>query len=223
MSVESVIDAMERPLADVAEEVAGVVFAGGTVIIPNDTSYRSAATRTGFPEANRPDLCAVKGRPDNRPLTMHVASPQEFLEYAERQPVGSGRRKTSPSPVRSFSSSASRISSATKPRRRASDAGGFGFQHDPFSARDTRTLCGPLAGTTVALAGKPRYAGDADVTDASAGRFAGTPRAGIAYDRESSIVDLTRRGTRAFALEGVVSAAAARLSELLGPIESANH
>ncbi len=39
MTIESAIDAMEMPVADVAEEVAAIVFAGGTVIIPNDTSY----------------------------------------------------------------------------------------------------------------------------------------------------------------------------------------
>jgi L-threonylcarbamoyladenylate synthase len=76
----AVIDARNEATADVAEEVARTVFAGGTVIFPNDTSYGLGCDPYCSEAIDR--IYAAKGRPDNRPLTMHVATAQEFLEYA---------------------------------------------------------------------------------------------------------------------------------------------
>ncbi len=68
------------PLDEVAEAVAETVFSGGTVILPNDTSYLIGCDPYDSAAIDR--IYAAKGRPDNRPLTLHVASAAEFLEYA---------------------------------------------------------------------------------------------------------------------------------------------
>jgi L-threonylcarbamoyladenylate synthase len=210
MSIQAAIDALEMPVADVAEEVAGVVFAGGTVIIPNDTSYLIGCDPYRSEAIDR--IYAVKGRPDNRPLTMHVASPQEFLEYAGDNPLAVvAAKRLLPGPV---------ILLIRKPEFISDElAAGlptlaFRVPDDPFS-RGILERCGPLAGTTVALAGKPRYAGDADDSMLPPADLL-VRRGPARYDRESSIVDLTGAHARILR-EGVISAA--RLSELLGPVE----
>jgi L-threonylcarbamoyladenylate synthase len=210
MSIGAVIDAREMPVADVAEEVATVVFGGGTVIVPNDTSYLIGCDPYRSHAIDR--IYAAKGRPDNRPLTMHVASPQEFLEYASDNPLAVvAAKRLLPAPV---------ILLVGKPDFIGDDlAAGlstlaFRVPDDTF-ARGILERCGPLAGTTVALAGRPRYLGDEDdsmLPPADLLVRCGPTR----YERESSIVDLTGAHARILR-EGVISSA--RLSELLGPVE----
>ncbi len=71
MSIGTVLDARTEAMADVIEAVARTVFAGGTVIFPNDTSYGIGCDPYRSEAIDR--IYAAKGRPDNRPLTMHVA------------------------------------------------------------------------------------------------------------------------------------------------------
>ena len=210
MSIGAVIDAREMAVADVAEEVASVVFAGGTVIVPNDTSYLIGCDPYRSPAIDR--IYAAKGRPDNRPLTMHVASPQEFLEYASDNPLAVvAAKRLLPAPVILLVSKPDFISDEL-----AAGLSTLAFRvPEDALARGILERCGPLAGTTVALAGKPRYRGDEDeemLPPADLLVRYGPTR----YDRESSIVDLTGAHARILR-EGVVSSE--RLSELLGPVE----
>lgn len=212
MSIGAVVDARTTDAAAVAEEVARVVFGGGTVIFPNDTSYGIGCDPYRSEAVDR--IYAAKGRPDNRPMTLHVASAQEFLEYAGDNPLAvlAAKRRLLPGPV---------IFLVRKPAF-ISDELAAGLQtlalrvpEDPF-ARLLLERCGPFAGTTVNKGGAGgRYRGDGD--------YAMLPPADLLvehgptrYERESSIVDLTGSHPRLLR-EGVVSAD--RLAELLGPIE----
>lgn len=210
MSISAVIDARTESTADVVEEVARTVFAGGTVIFPNDTSYGIGCDPYDFEAVDR--IYAAKGRPDNRPLTLHVASAQEFLEYAGDNALAVlAAKRLLPGPV---------ILLLRKPAF-ISDELAAGLQtlalrvpDDPF-ARALLERCGPLAGTTVNRPGRTRYLGDDDrsmLPPADLLVEHGPSR----YDCESSIVDLSGAHPRLLR-DGAVPAA--RLSELLGPIE----
>ena len=213
MNVAQVVDATVTPLDDVLEEVARVVFAGGTVIFPTDTSYAIACDPYHPESVDR--IYGVKQRPDERPMTMHVASPAEFLEYAGDSPLAAlAAKRLLPGPV---------IFLIDKPAFVGDDlAAGlqtmaFRVPDDSF-ARALLERCGPLAGTAVHVrepVDSPRYRGGDDYSMLPVADLLvrhGAPR----YDRESSIVDLT--GPRARLLrEGAVPFS--RLTELLGPLE----
>jgi L-threonylcarbamoyladenylate synthase len=205
-----VIDASAARLDDVAEEVARVVFSGGTVILPNDTSYLIGCDPFDYEAIDR--VYAAKGRPDNRPLTMHVASVQEFLEYAGDNALAiHAAKRLLPAPV---------ILLIRKPAF-ISDELAAGLQtlafrvpDDPF-ARALLERCGPIAGTTANPHGGPRYLGGEDSSMLPSANLL-VEHGPTRYDSESSIVDLS--GTHARLLrEGAVSEQ--RLTELLGPIE----
>jgi len=210
VSIGTVLDARVVPAADVAEEAARAVFAGGTVIFPTDTSYAIGCDPYRFEAIDR--IYAAKGRPDNRPLTMHVATPQEFLEYAGDNPLAVlAAKRLLPGPV---------ILLIAKPPF-ISDELAAGLQTLAFRVPDdplARALldrCGPLAGTTVDRAGTPRYVGDADRSMLPPADLL-VEHGPTRYDRESSIVDLSGSHARLLR-EGVISAS--RLAELLGPVE----
>ena len=167
MNIGTVIDARTETTADVAEEVARTVFAGGTVIFPNDTSYGIGCDPYRSEAIDR--IYGAKGRPDNRPLTIHVASPQEFLEYAGDNALAVlAAKRLLPGPV---------ILLVRKPAF-VSDELAAGLQtlalrvpDDPF-ARALLDRCGPLAGTTVNRSGGERYLGGDDQSMLPPGRFA---------------------------------------------------
>jgi L-threonylcarbamoyladenylate synthase len=205
-----IIDAGAAELGKLAEEVATVVFSGGTVILPNDTSYLIGCDPYDYEAIDR--VYAAKGRPDNRPLTMHVATPQEFLEYALDNPLAiAAAKRLLPAPV---------IVLIRKPPFVSDDlAAGlqtlaFRVPDDPL-ARSVLERCGPIAGTTANPRGGPKYLGGADrsmLPEADLLVEHGPAR----YNSESSIVDLSGSHARLLR-EGAVSER--RLTELFGPIE----
>lgn len=209
-SIGAAIDARLVAAADVAEEVARTVFAGGTVIFPNDTSYGIGCDPYRSQAIDR--IYAAKGRPDNRPLTLHVATPQEFLEYAGDNPLAViAAKRLLPGPV---------ILLIAKPAF-ISDELAAGLQTLAFRVPDdplARVLldrCGPLAGTTVNRNDAPRYAGGGDRSMLPPADLL-VEHGPTRYERESSIVDLTGSHARLLR-EGAISAS--RLTELFGPIE----
>ena len=207
---ERVIDARVASTEDVAEEVARVVFSGGTVILPNDTSYLIGCDPYDYEAIDR--VYAAKGRPDNRPLTMHLATPSEFLEYAGDNALAmQAAKRLLPAPV---------ILLIRKPAFVSDElAAGlhtlaFRVPDDPF-ARALLERCGPIAGTTANPPGGPRYEGCADYSMLPAADLL-VEHGPTRYDSESSIVDLSGAHARLLR-EGAVSER--RLAELLGPIE----
>ncbi|HYL27706.1 MAG TPA: L-threonylcarbamoyladenylate synthase [Candidatus Nitrosotalea sp.] len=205
-----VIDASAAELSQTAEDVARVLFSGGTVILPNDTSYLIGCDPHDSEAIDR--VYAAKGRPDNRPLTMHVATPQEFLEYAPDNALAvAAAKRLLPAPV---------IVLIRKPGFVSDElAAGlhtlaFRVPDDPF-ARAVLERCGPIAGTTANPRGGPRYLGGEDRSMLPAADLL-VEHGPTRYNSESSIVDLSGSHVRLLR-EGVVSEK--RLSELLGPIE----
>jgi L-threonylcarbamoyladenylate synthase len=205
-----IIDARSAKAEEVAEDVAAVLFSGGTVIMPNDTSYLVGCDPYHFEAIDR--VYAAKGRPDNRPLTIHVATPQEFVEYARDNALAmNAAKRLLPAPV---------ILLIRKPAF-VSDELAAGLQtvafrvpDDPF-ARAILERCGPIAGTTANSQNGRRYLGGDDCSMLPVADLL-VDHGPTRYDSESSIVDLSGSHARLLR-EGAVSAA--RLSELLGPIE----
>jgi L-threonylcarbamoyladenylate synthase len=196
--------------AQVAEEVSRVVFSGGTVILPNDTSYLIGCDPYDYEAIDR--VYAAMGRPDNRPLTMHVATPQEFLEYAVDNPLAVlAAKRLLPAPV---------IVLIRKPAF-VSDELAAGLQTlafrvpDDSFARGVLERCGPIAGTTANPRGGPRYVGGSDRSMLPTADLL-VEHGPTRYNSESSIVDLSGSHARLLR-EGAVSEK--RLTELLGPIE----
>lgn len=205
-----VIDANGAKLDDIAEEVAAVVFSGGTVILPNDTSYLIGCDPYDSQAIDR--VYAAMGRPDNRPLTMHVATAQEFVEYAVDNPLAAqAAKRLLAAPV---------IVLIRKPAFVSDElAAGlhtlaFRVPDDPF-ARGLLERCGPIAGTTANPRGGARYRGGDETSMLPAADLL-VKHGPTRYDSESSIVDLSGSHARLLR-EGAVSAQ--RLTELLGPIE----
>ncbi len=206
-----VVDARTQRIEDVVELVAGVVFGGGTVIFPHDTSYGIGCDPYHLDAVDR--VYHAKRRPDQRPLTLHVASPVEFLEYARENALAVlAAKRLLPGPVTLVVRRPAFLSgelSAGLPT--------VGFRV-PDSALAAAILerCGPLAVSSANASGDQPYRGE----EAERARlpsadllveFGPTP-----YDVESSVVDLT--GSRAVLLrEGAVSYDA--LCERLGPVE----
>lgn len=205
-----IVDARSAELDAIAEDVARVAFSGGTVILPNDTSYLIGCDPYDYEAIDR--IYAAMGRPDNRPLTMHVATAAEFLEYASGNPLAiHAAKRLLPAPV---------ILLVRKPRF-VSDELAAGLQtlafrvpDDPF-ARGILERCGPIAGTTVNPRGGPRYLGGSD-RSMLPGADLLVEHGPTRYNSESSIVDLSGSHARLLR-EGAVSER--RLTELLGPIE----
>jgi len=205
-----IVDAKSLEFDEIAEEVARIVFSGGTVILPNDTSYLIGCDPYDYEAIDR--VYAAMGRPDHRPLTMHVATAQEFLEYAAENPLAiHAAKRLLPAPA---------IVLVRKPAF-ISDELAAGLQTlafrvpDDAFARRVLERCGPIAGTTATPRGGPRYLGGADrsmLPDADLLVEHGPTR----YNSESSIVDLSGRHARLLR-EGAVSEQ--RLTELFGPIE----
>ena len=206
----TVIDASAARVEDVAEAVARVAFSGGTVILPNDTSYLIGCDPYDYEAIDR--VYAAKGRPDNRPLTLHVATPGEFLEYAGDNPLAVvAAKRLLPAPV---------ILLIRKPAF-ISDELAAGLQTLAFRvpddefARAMLERCGPIAGTTANPPGGARYRGSADRSMLPPADLL-VEHGATRYDSESSIVDLSGAHARLLR-EGAVSEQ--RLTELFGPIE----
>ncbi len=205
-----IVDAQNVEVDAISEEVARTIFAGGTVILPNDTSYLIGCDP--YHSEAIDGVYAAMGRPDNRPLTMHVATAQEFLEYAPDNPLAiHAAKRLLPAPV---------IVLVRKPAF-ISDELAAGLQTlafrvpDDAFARGLLERCGPIAGTAASPRGGPRYLGGED-RSMLPGADLLVEHGPTRYNSESSILDLS--GSRPRLLrEGAVSEQ--RLTELFGPIE----
>ena len=204
------IDARTERIEHVVEECARVIFAGGTIIFPNDTSYGIACDPYRSEAIDR--VYGAKRRPDNKPLTLHVANPAEFLEYARENPHAIlASKRLLPGPVTLIVRKPAFISdelTAGMPTL------GFRVPDEPL-ARAILDRCGPLAVSSANPSGGTPYRGG--------GQAAELPSADLLiehgptrYNLESSIVDLTVNPPRLLR-EGAVSLE--RISELLGPVE----
>jgi L-threonylcarbamoyladenylate synthase len=209
MQIASVIDARKESHARVAEEVASVVFGGGIVIFPTDTVYGIGCD--AYNAAAIKGIYGAKDRPQTKPLSLHLASLREFLEYAgERREVAAAARRLMPGPVTIIIPKPAFID-------RAVTAGlatlGFRVPDDPLCVTILER-CGPLAATSANISGASAYYGGGD--------WQALPPADLLVEngptrfrRDSTVIDMT--GMQPIVLrEGVVSLE--RLTELLAPV-----
>jgi L-threonylcarbamoyladenylate synthase len=208
VKVSSIIDACKEPHARVAEEVASVIFSGGTVIFPTDTVYGIGCDPYNSKAIAR--IYGAKQRPAGKPLSLHLASVAEFLEYArEYREVAGVARRLLPGPVTIIIPKPSFIDLDV-----TAGLGSLGFRvpDDPLCMQILER-CGPLAATSANTSGERAYYG--------AGNWETLPPADLLVEngptkhrRDSTVIDMT--GAQPMVLrEGVVSVE--RLTELLGP------
>lgn len=210
MNVAAVIDARVENSALVADEVAKVIFGGGTVIFPTDTVYGIACDPQRTDAIDR--IYGAKRRPDNKPLSLHLASVSEFLEYAGKNSLALlAAKRLLPGPVTLIIRRPAFISEDVS-------AGlatlGFRVPDDPLSLAILER-CGPLAATSANTSGARPYYG--------AGNWELLPSADLLVENgptrrqaESSVIDLS--GTQPRLLrEGAITFE--ELSARLGPVD----
>jgi L-threonylcarbamoyladenylate synthase len=186
------LDARRVRIEYLLEECARVVFSGGIVMFPRDTSYGIGCDPFHTESVDR--LCAAGGT-----AILHVATSEEFLEYARETPLALlASKRLLPAPVtlivRKPDFMGDQVSSGPTLAIRVPD--------EPI-ARAILERCGPLAaiGTGSGSSVQP----DMSIEN-------GSPR----FDRESTVVDLTGRYPRLLR-EGAVSRE--RLAAVFGPLE----
>jgi L-threonylcarbamoyladenylate synthase len=192
------MDARVDPIERIADACARVIFAGGTIVFPTDTGAAIACDPLHSATVDR--IYVLCGYPDDKPLTMFLASPAEFLEYARGNPLAVlASKRVLPGPVTLLVRRPGFISDELNA---GLPALGLRVPDEPV-ARAILERVGPLVGTGVEADAK--IASDLTIENGAA-----------RYDRESSIVDLTHQPAR-LVREGAVSYE--RLTERLGPIE----
>lgn len=209
MNVGRVLDARKVAREQIVEEVARVIFAGGLVIFPTDTVYGIGCDPYDLAAVDR--IYGSKQRPDNKPLTFHLGSVAEFLEYARGNPLATlAARRLLPGAVTLVVRRPSFVS--------ADVTAGLPSLGMRVPADDLASAildrCGPLAATSANTSGQRAYRGD--------GNWEQLPPADLLIENgptreqhESSVVDVT--GPQAVMLrEGAVNFGA--LNDAIGPI-----
>ncbi len=209
MKVSSVLDARKESLSFVADEVAAVIFEGGTVIFPTDTVYGIGCDLFWTEAIDR--VYDAKKRPGHKPLSLHLATVAELLEYVSASAIATlAARRLMPGPVTIIVRRPAFISeevSAGLPTV------GFRVPDDPVCAAILQRV-GPLAATSANTSGERPYYGDGDVE--------ALPRADLLVENgptrhgaESTVIDLSGSEPRLMR-EGVVSHQT--LNDRLGPV-----
>jgi L-threonylcarbamoyladenylate synthase len=209
VKVSTIIDARKETHARVIEEVASVVLGGGTVSFPTDTVYGIGCDP--YSASAIAKIFGAKQRPRHKPLSLHLATLSEFLEYAREFPdAAAAARRLMPGPVTLIIPKPAFISLQV--------TGGMttlGFRvPDDNLCSGILERCGPLSATSANLSGNRAYFG--------AGDWEELPPADLLiengptkYCKESTVIEMT--GMRPLVLrEGVVPLE--RLTELLGPV-----
>lgn len=207
--MSAVLDARIEDRAGVIEAVARAVFGGGTVIFPTDTVYGIGCDP--FDRTAIARIYGAKQRPPEKPLTLHLASVEEFMEYAGdyREAAAAGKRLF-PGPVTIIVPRPAFID-------RDVSAGlptvGFRVPDDALCSAILER-CGPLAATSANTSGLRPYVGGGDARTLPPADLVvenGTTK----HAGESSVIDFTGRQP-VLLREGVLTHA--RLTEILGPI-----
>lgn len=209
MNVSNIIDAGKETPERVADEVAQVIYGGGTVIFPTDTVYGIGCDPFRSDAIDR--IYGAKKRPDSKPLSLHVATVAEFLEYLAGNAMGTlAARRLMPGPVTII---------VRRPAFLSEDISsglatiGFRVPDDPLCSAILERV-GPLAATSANTSGmRPYYgAGDVETLPPADLHVENGP---TKYAAESSVIDLSSSAPRLLR-EGVLSLEF--LSERLGPV-----
>lgn len=205
-----VLDARASSAGDIADEAARVIFSGGLLIFPTDTVYGIGCDPYDIGAVDK--IYGSKRRPDSKPLTFHVGSVAEFLEFARDNPLAVlAAKRLLPGPVTLI---------VRRPQW-VSDEITSGFPTLGFRVPDDalcRTIlerCGPLATTSANISGAQAYRGDGDDREQLPPADLLIENGPTRYRLESTVIDLTGPQPRMLR-EGVVTFE--ELTEKLGAV-----
>ncbi|MDE2573362.1 MAG: threonylcarbamoyl-AMP synthase [bacterium] len=154
------LDTRREPLERITEAAHRVIAAGGVLIFPTDTVYGIGCDPTR--EAAIARIYAAKGRPAHKPLSLHLASVAELLEYTdENERAQKAARAFLPGPLTVIVRRPPFVS-------RSVTAGGetLGLRvPDHALCRAILEASGPLAATSANFSGQAPYLGDAAAPD----------------------------------------------------------
>jgi len=193
------IDATRERVERIVEEVAAVAFGGGTVIFPTDTVYGIGCDPMRLQSVER--IFAAKGRPRDKPLSLHLASTAELLEYVPNdERAQTLARRFLPGPLTLVVKRPAWINELV-----SAGLPSIGMRV-PNHALCLALLerCGPLAATSANRSGACAFTGEGEegcLPEADLFVYAGpTP-----LRAESTIIDLTGEHARLIR-EGILSA-----------------
>lgn len=207
--MRAVLDARQEALSVVVDEVASVIFGGGTVIFPTDTVYGIGCDPCRLEAINT--VYDAKKRPAHKPLSLHLATVAEFLEYVPQNTMATlAARRLMPGPVTIVVRRPPFISEEVS----------AGLATVGFRVPDHR-LCsailervGPLAATSANTSGERPYYGAGDVNTLPPADLL-VENGPTPHSAESSVIDLSGSVPRLLR-EGVVSLQT--LIARLGPV-----
>lgn len=196
---------VERELApEILREAAECVKGGGTLIFPTDTVYGIGCALEDEKAVGA--IYAVKQRPADKPLAIHLAEPADAEQFAsELTPAAQAV-------MRALWPGAVAVIVTRRPHRAAAAACdlptiSLRCPGDAACAAILR-VTGPLAATSANRSGRPPYCGDPD-------SLAALPEATLAivtgptlHRRESTVLDCTRAGAVSILREGTIGRAA---------------
>ena len=204
-----VLDAREASVGEIVDEAARVVFSGGLLIFPTDTVYGIGCDPYDIGAVDR--IYGSKRRPDSKPLTFHVGSVAEFLEFARDNPLAVlAAKRLLPGPVTLIVRRPQWVSDEI-----TSGFPTLGFRvPDDALCRALLERCGPLATTSANISGAQAYRGDGEREQLPPAELL-IENGPTRYQLESTVIDLTGSQPRMLR-EGVVTFE--ELSEKLGQI-----
>jgi len=209
VNVSARIDARTEGVEKVADEVAQVIYGGGTVIFPTDTVYGIGCDPFRTDAIDR--IYGAKKRPDHKPLSIHLATVAEFLEYLEGNAMGTlAARRLMPGPVTII---------VRRPAFIYGDVSsglptiGFRVPDDPLCSAILERV-GPVAATSANTSGARPYYGAGDVETLPAADLL-VENGPTKYGAESSVIDISGMQPRLLR-EGALSPE--HLEQRIGPI-----
>lgn len=149
-----ILDARCEPLERITEAARRVVSAGGVIIFPTDTVYGIGCDPTSEPAITR--IYAAKGRPAHKPLSLHLATIAELLEYTEdNERAREAAKALLPGPLTIIVRRPPFVSARVTA---GSETLGLRVPDDAL-CRAILEASGPLAATSANLSGEPPYTG----------------------------------------------------------------
>ena len=208
--MKHVYDTRRSRPSTIADAVAAVIQRGGTAIFPTDTVYGIGCDpmRASAVDA----IFSLKGRPRDKPLSLHFGSVAELLEYAGGNDLARVAAEAFlPGPLTLVVARPSFVDA-----RVTAGLATLGLRVPKHEvARVILERCGPLAGTSANLSGEPAYTGEGFARD--------LPAADIRVDdgptplrTESTIVDVSGAKPRLIRLGAI---GLETLEAVLGRIE----
>ena len=196
------------------EKAAAIIRAGGLVALPTETVYGLGAN--GLDEAAVARIFEVKGRPQDNPLILHIAGPQEIERYCHHIPQAAYDLAEAfwPGPLTMVLPAKTCV-----PRRTTGGLSTVGLRcpDHPAALALIRTAGVPIAAPSANLSGKPSTTTAEHVLHDHAGKLplildGGSCRVGV----ESTIVDLTGQRPRLLRPGGI---GPEELMKVLGELE----